>query len=854
MFSSANFSAASSTIQSSAGSVVLSTGGVGTQVNFGIASNVSGKFAVIVSSPGGISLGSGAGLAQQSVFTSPSGSVNLAAPSGVLSVTNSLISGKFSVSAIGKTITDNGGNGYSIANTFGSINMTGINGLTLGAGTSVTAPSSITMVASTGAMNLGAIGTPLQVTTAGSLTVIGSAGINLSNAQLTGSLVENIIAGAGNIVDAGNSQFTSNGAIGFNGKAITIGSGSTVTAGVNSAINVFGSGSVAIGAGGLATTMTASSININATGNLTTNKATLTTTSAFAPMTLNSATGTFIDAGGSNFNSAAALNITGKSVTVGSAAASILQGGTGLRLTASSGTQSLLNGSTIQTTKGALVIQATGTISLDANLKAGNAAAPTGTNGLYLDVNFLNSGSIAINSTGTAGGITFSSAARTINASGKTTSPGNVTITSTTGSIDLGAGNTFRSDGGNVVILSGANVTGGAANSFIATGTAASAASNAFNTGGGVELGGGSTASQLAAAVNKLAGTHPSNTNILTGGVANPNLSVLNPTLNQNSSGVLQVNVGTGGGTINLISGGTNPATLTLNPGGAIVFDVSKGQSVTLNGATFTVKAYKPIAYTYRVAPVTELLLDDESGDDQSGEVDHIATIFVPGSFGAQALLAKADRAHAPAPEAAGAAGSAPSQERADSVITLLAGELFINPNKPTVVRSSLGEVRIRKGALVSVIVNSSGLRVASCSGPGDVTLHAGGRTIALAPGEEALVSHEVPGYDELNRADGIGRRDSKTSALQGGLNLTMAEFSIVTMLGNVSHLQTLVHPVSAVERRISERMLKTAAALQQIKQGRGAYKARPNALTAPGRESNLLPVTYLQGSGAERQ
>jgi hypothetical protein len=169
---------------------------------------------------------------------------------------------------------------------------------------------------------------------------------------------------------------------------------------------------------------------------------------------------------------------------------------------------------------------------------------------------------------------------------------------------------------------------------------------------------------------------------------------------------------------------------------------------------------------------------------------------------------------------------------------------MFINPLRATVVRTSLGDVHIRKGALVSIALEDDALRVSACSGPGDVAIKIGERTIVLAPGEEAMLSTHVPSDEEHLRADGVGRRSSHSLAIDRNLHLTTSEFSIITMLANVEHLKTLSQPTSPVEKRLGDRLLKTAAALQQLTSARGSYTARPNVShhqTAP--HSNVLGI-----------
>src|SRR5262249_28335296 len=198
---------------------------------------------------------------------------------------------------------------------------------------------------------------------------------------------------------------------------------------------------------------------------------------------------------------------------------------------------------------------------------------------------------------------------------------------------------------------------------------------------------------------------------------------------------------------------------------------------------TFTVDAFVPIAYTYRVTPVTEVYVDDDDAAAGKG-VRYLANIFVPGADGARVLSATGDGRSGPSTVKAGE-----GSRKQSNVITVVSGELFVNPLRNTTIRFGAGsgfenaEVCATKGALLSVSVERCGLRVAACSGPGDVILKAFGRSIALNPGQEVVVSNHVLTGEEHHKSDGVGRRQSRTVALSGGLYATICDVSIVSMV-----------------------------------------------------------------------
>jgi hypothetical protein len=116
----------------------------------------------------------------------------------------------------------------------------------------------------------------------------------------------------------------------------------------------------------------------------------------------------------------------------------------------------------------------------------------------------------------------------------------------------------------------------------------AAGTSSANSKGGGIEIGSGLTrGSQLPAAFRLPGGTAPS------AGSLGDNVVINN---GGNMLGVVLANT-SGGGTIDLTTPGSTGATLNLNRG-AIVFDaIGPGASVQLDGGTFSVQAFKPVAF-----------------------------------------------------------------------------------------------------------------------------------------------------------------------------------------------------------------------------------------------------------------
>src|SRR6185437_13813538 len=138
----------------------------------------------------------------------------------------------------------------------------------------------------------------------------------------------------------------------------------------------------------------------------------------------------------------------------------------------------------------------------------------------------------------------------------------NIAATVLGGNIVFGTGNSFTSNGGNVVMLTNKNISGANGNAFTAYGVAPISANPPYSVGGGIELGSGTTYSHLPAAVANTNHTAPPTTTL---SPTHPgSVTVLNPTSGPNVTGVVQVN---GTGTVDLATSGSNPATLNLPHG-----------------------------------------------------------------------------------------------------------------------------------------------------------------------------------------------------------------------------------------------------------------------------------------------
>jgi uncharacterized protein YkwD len=242
----------------------------------------------------------------------------------------------------------------------------------------------------------------------------------------------------------------------------------------------------------------------------------------------------------------------------------------------------LVVGGNLSASKNLTLTSGTGELAIDAMLSAGTlsfGANNFASNDLIAKPQIVSAGALLIKATGN---IVFG------NGNSLISNGANATVTSTAGNIDLGTNNTFRANGGNVVILAKGTVSGGD-NTFQAKGIAGT-------TTGGIEVGSGLTASKLAAAFSKAAGTE---TNVGALGGA----SLTNP------NGVVIVTQS--GGSFALAPA----STLTLQRGAMVFHSVGVDSSVNLGASTFVTKSDRPVAQEAVGVDETEYVLDTEIDD-----------------------------------------------------------------------------------------------------------------------------------------------------------------------------------------------------------------------------------------------
>jgi hypothetical protein len=163
----------------------------------------------------------------------------------------------------------------------------------------------------------------------------------------------------------------------------------------------------------------------------------------------------------------------------------------------------------------------------------------------------------------------------------------------------------------------------------------------------------------------------------------------------------------------------------------------------------------------------------------------------------------------------------------ADDTISLRSGELFGEARRNTWISAVNANVLANKASIFDVAVAGTDVRAKAFSGPLEVSIAGAGRSLYVDPGTELLVSMQAIDQMKLAPPDGIGRRRAKKMESIGRLNIASADFSITSFLKEAPHMWKLCHPVSLDERRILQRIMKTAAAVQTMNSRYGPYRAK---------------------------
>jgi hypothetical protein len=159
-------------------------------------------------------------------------------------------------------------------------------------------------------------------------------------------------------------------------------------------------------------------------------------------------------------------------------------------------------------------------------------------------------------------------------------------------------------------------------------------------------------------------------------------------------------------------------------------------------------------------------------------------------------------------------------------VLAIREGEFLAQSASNLTISGPSGAAEIKKGAFVDVEAYMGDYRIKALSGPGHTSVKTSEQTLTLHPGQELFLTRRVIEDSDLTPADGVGRRRFDRYTLKDGTKAVMSDFSILSFLGVAEHMVSLRKSTNADQKVMSEKLLKTAAAIHALTQASGPYKS----------------------------
>lgn len=279
---------------------------------------------------------------------------------------------------------------------------------------------------------------------------------------------------------------------------------------------------------------------------------------------------------------------------------------------------------------------------------------------------------------------------------------------------------------------------------------------------------------------------------------------------------------------------------------GAIVFNANN-KSINLSISNITSKGLIPIGFVQHLAAVDPL-------PSQADTDEHKQPAYAASSAAlAYALVEDSKFLHvlSDGGKLAPATASPAHQIAAGAALVTTEigqGELFLHPLTNLVIKTEMGTIILKKGAVVALNNESEYLSVTNCGSLGDVSVNVSGtgKKLKVVPGEELTVSRRQITVEALKLSDGTGRRRFTCYTLSPAVHIGQCDASIGSILMSKRYLARLLKPSTAVEADIARKVMKSAAAIEVVTRQRGAYTATAEA---PDRvadtDSSFTPVGF---------
>lgn len=144
-------------------------------------------------------------------------------------------------------------------------------------------------------------------------------------------------------------------------------------------------------------------------------------------------------------------------------------------------------------------------------------------------------------------------------------------------------------------------------------------------------------------------------------------------------------------------------------------------------------------------------------------------------------------------------------------------GHVLVRPQKRTTVETDEGKIEVGADAIAAILKTADGVTVLDLydEHKGDVKVYTGDEIISMAPGMQVtLTRHPTKDLKEVHPARFIGHRNLRQMRAADGTRVFMADFSMFAAVARMKRIRDLAHSKKKSERRLFEKILKTAASI----------------------------------------
>lgn len=158
-------------------------------------------------------------------------------------------------------------------------------------------------------------------------------------------------------------------------------------------------------------------------------------------------------------------------------------------------------------------------------------------------------------------------------------------------------------------------------------------------------------------------------------------------------------------------------------------------------------------------------------------------------------------------------------------LLMLKRGEMLVQADQPTVIRTDAGSLKIGAGSIVLISKDSLVTKVRTVWEPksGSVRQLLDKNHIDIPAGQEVIISNEAAAISAVYKHDSIGRRRVRQFQV-GDQHVSVSEVSIITLMASSPVISAVALSKESDDLSMRGKMLKMAACLQMATAGHGTY------------------------------